>query len=225
VPLEFDRSRLTRVGAIRVDAALTQGDLRRLIEYCAGIDNGRPGERIGDVQSLGWLLDDGIAGAIARAAIGPQARPVRAIFFDKTNANNWALGWHQDRTIAVENRIELPGFSNWNMKAGVHHVEPPFEYIERMVTARIHLDAVDKDNAPLLIVPGSHCLGRIVEAGMEAIVDDGEQLACLAKAGDIWLYHTAIVHASKRAQGNNRRRVIQVDFSADQLPGSLRWAA
>jgi hypothetical protein len=218
-----DLSQLDEIGALRIEGALDSGQLARLSEYSDTIGRGRPGERIADLQALGWLLDEGAAGDFAKAAMGPAARPVRAILFDKTPVNNWALGWHQDRTIAVQDRLEMPGFANWNVKAGVHHVEPPFDIIEHMVTARIHIDAVDEQNAPLLIAPGSHCLGKIAEADVEVVVRRCGEVASLAKAGDIWLYRTAIVHASKRAQGDKRRRVLQVDFSADELPGNLRW--
>lgn len=216
---------LDRVGAVHLEAALPDTDLAHLLRWSDTIGSGRPGERINQLQCLDWLIDNGIAGSIARTANGPDARPVRAILFDKTPGNNWALGWHQDRTIAVEKRYDTPGFDNWNMKAGVCHAEPPFSLIERMVTMRIHLDDVNDDNAPLLLAPGSHRFGRIVESEIDRLVKDCGQMACRATAGDIWLYRTAVLHASKRSKSNGRRRVLQVDFSPDQLPPPLQWAA
>ena len=47
--------------------------------------------------------------------------------------------------------------------------------------------------------------------------------ACLAAAGDIWAYATPIVHASETAEMPARRRVLQVDYAAFDLPGGLRW--
>src|SRR4051794_24371584 len=45
----------------------------------------------------------------------PQpARPVRALFFDKTPAANWAVPWHQDLAITVAERIDTPGFTGWS---------------------------------------------------------------------------------------------------------------
>lgn len=72
--------------------------------------------------------------------LGRAARPVRAILFDKTPVTNWGLAWHQDRTIAVSTRHEMPGYGPWSLKAGLQHVEPPFDVIESMLTLRIHLD-------------------------------------------------------------------------------------
>jgi hypothetical protein len=101
------------------------------------------------------VLNSGI-GAVARRHLGAGARPVRAILFDKNAEVNWGLAWHQDRTIAVRRRVEVPGFGPWTVKAGMVHVAPPFSLLARMITVRIHLDPVDAANAPLLIAPGSH---------------------------------------------------------------------
>jgi len=153
-----------------------------------------------------------------------QARPVRAILFDKNSETNWTLGWHQDRTIAVRERADVVGFSNWTMKSGVTHVEPPFAVLERMITARIHLDDVGADNGPLLIAPGSHRLGRLDASEIEATVEAAGPIECLARAGDVWVYKTAILHASEASRCATGRRVLQIDFSADKLPGDLEWA-
>lgn len=148
---------------------------------------------------------------------------MRAILFDKNATSNWALAWHQDRTIAVVERFDVPEFSSWNRKGGVDHVEPPFGFIERMVTARIHLDQVTSDNAPLLISPGTHRLGKIAEPNIAGAVDRHGSFECVADAGDVWVYRTAILHASKRATAPSRRRVLQVDYSSEKLPEPLSW--
>jgi hypothetical protein len=75
-------------------------------------------------------------GRIADGLIGPDAYPVRALLFDKTAANNWSLGWHQDRTIIVRERIETPGYGPWSIKSGLQHVAPPFHVLAGMTTLR-----------------------------------------------------------------------------------------
>ena len=92
-----------------------------------------------------------------------------------------------------------------------------------MVTLRVHLDDVTPDNAPLLIAPGSHRLGRRAEARIEEAVRACGTLACTAAAGDIWLYATPILHASRAAARPRRRRVLQLDYAARELPGGLEW--
>lgn len=193
--------------------------LVRLEALLAGLPADQAGIRLHGIPSLGKILGE-IGRSVAQLA---DRRPVRAILFDKSEAANWALGWHQDRTIAVKARADVPGYGPWSVKAGRQHVEPPFALIEAMRTIRVHLDPVDQANAPLLIAPGSHRLGRIPEAEIEATVARCGTARCLAERGDIWLYATPILHASAAASAPKRRRVLQVDYSADILPHPLRW--
>lgn len=184
----------------------------------------RAGIRLtGDAGLRALVAPGSILRALATGHLGRRARAVRAILFDKTPETNWALGWHQDRTIAVAARHEVSGFESWTIKSGILHVEPPFGWIERMVTLRIHLDDTPMENAPLLIAPGSHRCGRIAENAIAGTVARCGVAMCLAGRGDIWVYATPILHASERARLIGRRRVLQVDFSGDDLPTPLEW--
>jgi ectoine hydroxylase-related dioxygenase (phytanoyl-CoA dioxygenase family) len=162
-------------------------------------------------------------GRLAAARQGRAAQPVRAILFDKTPGTNWALGWHQDRTIAVRERHSLPHYGPWSIKSGAQHVEPSFEIIERMLTLRVHLDDVPDDNGPLLVAPGSHRLGRIAEADIQSTVERCGSAACVALRGDIWCYATPILHVSAASAGHAHRRVLQVNYAATALPEPLEW--
>ncbi len=92
-----------------------------------------------------------------------------------------------------------------------------------MVTLRVHLDDVPLDNAPLLIAPGSHLFGLVPDRSVEAVAEQASPVACTAQAGDIWAYSTLILHASKRSETPQRRRVLQVDYAACELPPPLKW--
>jgi len=211
-------------GAQLFPQALDEAACGCLETALAALPRGGPGVRIWEVRQLQpFLNDSGPIGAIAASVLGEQARPVRAILFDKTVERNWALGWHQDRTIVVKGRMDTNGYGPWTVKSGLIQVEPPFEILERMVTLRVHLDAVDERNAPLRIVPGSHRLGRLPEGQIERVVATFGERLCLAERGDVWLYATPIIHASLAADAPQRRRVLQVDFSADATPGPLAW--
>ena len=170
-----------------------------------------------------FLASTGAIGCCAASVLGGGCRPVRAILFDKTPETNWALGWHQDRTIAVKERVAVDGFGPRSVKSGMLHVEPPFDLLAGMVTLRLHLDSVPAGNAPLLIASGSHKFGRIAAGDVQQVVQRCGTVACLAEPGDIWVYATPILHASEAAVAPSRRRVLQVDFAAEQLPGGLEW--
>lgn len=215
---------LNRDGAQLFNAALNEQDLTVIEKALSMLPRDRPGVRIAELPSLQpALVSGGRIGSVAALFRGPGCRPVRAILFDKSEETNWTLGWHQDRTIAVNGKIEVQGFTPWTLKAGIQHVEPPVEILESMVTIRIHLDPVDQDNAPLLIAPGSHRLGRISEDRIDATVERCGTHACLADRGDVWAYSTLIVHSSAKAHRPRRRRVLQVDYSGADLPGGLQF--
>jgi ectoine hydroxylase-related dioxygenase (phytanoyl-CoA dioxygenase family) len=105
----------------------------------------------------------------------------------------------------------------------MQHVAPPFDLLARMVTLRVHLDDTPADNSPLLIAPGSHSVGRVQIGDYAEIVRRFGTYACLAHAGDVWLYSTPILHASEAARVLGHRRVLQIDYSADELSGGLEW--
>jgi hypothetical protein len=177
-----------RDGSERYEGAVTEvrADIRNAFAH---LPPNHVGLRIADIEALRpFLAPDGAIGAVAAVALGPSCRPVRAILFDKTVAMNWSLAWHQDRTISVVQRLKVDGFGPWTVKRGMHHVSPPFEMLAQMVTLRVHLDDVPEANAPLLIAPGSHFLGRVPVNEIEAAVRACGTRACIAMAGDIWLY-------------------------------------
>ena len=109
------------------------------------------------------LASSGPVGVVAASVLGEACRPVRAVLFDKTTATNWSVAWHQDRTIAVMERVDVEGFGPWTVKSGLLHVAPPFDLLAGMLTLRVHLDPVPETNAPLLVARGSHRLGRIAQ--------------------------------------------------------------
>ena len=215
---------LLRDGAQRHHAVLDCAALDCMKAALTPLPSDRAGVRLKGISALDpYLAIRGEVGAIAANVLGIRAKPVRAVLFDKTAHANWKLGWHQDRTIVVQHRVDVDGYGPWSIEAGLLHVAPPFELLEDMVTLRIHLDHATVDNAPLLIAPGSHRLGRISEADIGRAVQDCGTFACTAEAGDVWLYVTPILHASNAAASPTRRRVLQVDYSARALPGGLDW--
>lgn len=212
-----------RDGAKRFPLAAVEM-LSQIEAITARLEPDRAGIRLHGIDGLPALLaTEGAIGSIAVSAIGAAARPVRAILFDKTATANWSLGWHQDRTIVVAERREVEGYGPWTIKAGLQHVAPPFDLLARMVTLRVHLDPVSAENAPLLIAPGSHRAGRVAEQDIDAVVATCGVIPCPAERGDIWLYATPILHASEAAARPQRRRVLQVDYAAEDLPDGLEW--
>lgn len=210
-------------GAQRYRSAIV-GDLADLTSVLKYSSPNNAGKRIHGIGQLRpFLAPNGSIGAIAASVLGNMSRPVRAILFDKTAETNWSLAWHQDRTVCVRRKIDTDGFGPWTTKAGMQHVTPPFDLLKRMVTLRVHIDDVPETNAPLLIAPASHLEGRVPVERINEVVHRCGVRACIAEAGDIWLYSTPILHASEAASNPTHRRVLQLDYSADNLPNGLEW--
>lgn len=107
-------------GAQLFAQALDEAACGCLETVLAALPRSRPGVRIWEGRQLRpFLYKAGPIGAIAASVLGEQARPVRAILFDKTAERNWSLGWHQDRTIVVKERMDTDGYGPWTVKSGL----------------------------------------------------------------------------------------------------------
>ncbi|HEX8672970.1 MAG TPA: phytanoyl-CoA dioxygenase family protein, partial [Longimicrobium sp.] len=111
------------------------------------------------VPEVRALAESPAVRALVEPVLGAGAFPVRGILFDKTPDANWKVAWHQDLSIAVRERRDVPGFGPWSVKAGVPHVQPPVGVLRNMLTVRLHLDDCDADNGPLQVLPSSHADG------------------------------------------------------------------
>jgi ectoine hydroxylase-related dioxygenase (phytanoyl-CoA dioxygenase family) len=177
-----------------------------------------------DQLAAGRVVAEGAMLALARALIGDEARIVRSILFDKTAASNWLVPWHQDVTIAVRERRDVPGFGPWSVKEGVVHVQPPAAVLEGMVTIRLHLDDTPAENGALRALTGSHRNGVLSAADIGAFRERGVERVCEARLGDVVVMKPLVLHASSKSKVPGRRRVLHVEFAAGELPGGLCWA-
>jgi ectoine hydroxylase-related dioxygenase (phytanoyl-CoA dioxygenase family) len=162
--------------------------------------------------------------AIISAVLGTDARPVRAILFDKSPAANWYVTWHQDLSIPVRHRVDLPGFGPWSTKEGIIHVQPPAEILEGMLSARIHLDDCDVENGPIKFIPSSHRAGILDHHSIGSWKMRGESVSCPAKRGDVVLMRPLILHSSSKSDHPSSRRVLHLEYANVSLPTGMEWA-
>lgn len=206
-----------------VPGFLGKADLSALqYRFSAGIESGDRS-----------VLSDATVAALARSPrvtsligryLGDEARPVRAILFDKTAEANWLVPWHQDLTIVVESRADVPGYGPWSIKEGQHHVQPPMNIMGRILTIRLHLDECDETNGALQVIAGSHLHGRLDAEAIQDWRSRHNATLCTAKAGDALLMRPLLLHASSRVTSpDRRRRILHVEYSAIELDAPLRW--
>ncbi len=62
------------------------------------------------------------------------------------------VAWHQDLTISVNKKLDLPGYGPWTIKQDQYAVQPPLEILENIFTIRIHLDDTDEKNGALRVI-------------------------------------------------------------------------
>ncbi len=145
---------------------------------------------------------------------GPGARITHATLLAKPPQANWAVAWHRDLAIAVEQRHDAAGFTGWSRKGGVWHANAPSTVLAGIVALRIHVDDCGADDGALQVIPGSHADGGSAEA---------TPISLTATAGDVVLMRPLLLHASARATGTSRRRVVHLECTATPLPPPLAW--
>lgn len=160
---------------------------------------------------------------LVEPVLGPDCFPVRGILFDKIPDANWKVPWHQDVTIAVQDKIDVEGYGPWTLKADVLHVQPPASVLEQMLSVRLHLDNCGEDNGVLRVMPGSHTRGRIPEDKIQLIREISPEHICSVNVGGALLMRPLLLHASSPSRVPNHRRVIHIDFASVFLPSGLRW--
>ena len=145
----------------------------------------------------------------------------KAIYFDKPSTSNWFVGYHQDLSISVDQKVAIAGYQNWTFKKGQYSVQPPLEILKDTITVRIHLDDTNTGNGALRIRPKSHLHGVIrIDAKNELF--DAEHI-CEVKKGAVMLMKPLVLHASSRTTNGKQRRVIHLEFNHHQLASPLNW--
>lgn len=157
------------------------------------------------------------------SVLGPGSFAVRGLLFDKTETANWSVPWHQDLTIAVRGRVAAVGFGPWTVKAGIPHVRPPVEVLERMLTLRIHLDDCQAGQGPLRVIPGSHLGGKLGAEATQDWLEREPAISCLVPRGGIVMMRPLVLHASSAATEPKRRRVIHLEYAGTRLPDGVDW--
>ncbi|HJU40519.1 MAG TPA: phytanoyl-CoA dioxygenase family protein [Tahibacter sp.] len=148
---------------------------------------------------------------------------VQCTYFSKSTTRNWLVALHQDLAIAVAERVDDVRLGGWSVKDGVPHVQPPADVLDALVAVRVHLDDCGARDGPLRVVPGSHRQGRLPDDGADRLRDAHGLVDCLAQRGDALALRPLLLHASSKASGASRRRVLHYVFGPRELPYGLRW--
>jgi hypothetical protein len=218
--------------AIR-EAVFSQIEVDKLLVSLEKIGEDGPVRKRGGIFAIRNLLDasseirtlahSSSVRKLVEPVLGLESFPVRGILFDKIPDANWKVPWHQDVTIAIQEKIGVEGFGPWSVKADVLHVQPPATILENMLSVRLHLDDCGEENGALRVLAGSHKHGRIPENQIQSIREISKESVCSVKAGGALLMRPLLLHASSPSRIPAHRRVVHLDFAAVPLPSGMRW--
>ena len=175
------------------------------------------------VPEVAELISNPDVVRLVSAILGSDAFMVRSTLFDKTNGANWGVFWHQDLSIAVQDRHEIEGYHAWTRKAGVQCVQPPISVMSRILAIRLHLDDCFADNGALKVLPGTHRSAQLTSNRIEEMSTSVSEVICEVPAGGAVLMSPLTLHASSPMNKPGHRRVIHLEFASIELPEPLQW--
>lgn len=218
-------SDFSRDGFAIVPAVLTHSQVDALTEAVAPHASGSPGTRC-------LLAHDWCRALVASlrmqpdiAAVLPDGHvAVQCTYFEKSIGQNWLVPIHQDLSIPVRTRVAHASLRGWSEKEDDLFVQPPDDVLEQLVAVRVHLDPCLDNDGPLQFVPTTHTRGRIDAEHARRIKRDGPVVTCCVDRGGVLLMRPLALHASSKASGTSRRRVLHVMFGPPELPYGLAWA-
>ena len=189
-----------------------------------GVSGGRGGVRdlIHHPSVVRFLTHERLGNYIW-SVIGRDLVAVKATLFDKTPEANWRLRWHQDRVLAVKERLDVPGYGRWSVKGGSFHVDAPASVLQQVIAVRIHLDDCGAECGPLRVIPGSHRLGKVSDDRIADIVSTQPQVDLCVPRGAILLMRPLLIHASSPSLNATHRRVLHIEFAPTEAISPLQW--
>jgi len=153
-----------------------------------------------------------------------DAVAIQCTLFEKSADRNWLVALHQDLSVPVAEQVADAHLTGWARKEGQWFVQPPPATLEQLLAVRLHLDDCGSDDGPLRVVPGSHRHGRLDGARALALREAIGETTCPVARGAAMLMRPLLLHASSRATGSSRRRVLHFLFGPAAAPFGLRWA-
>jgi hypothetical protein len=144
-------------------------------------------------------------------------------YFEKSVSRNWLVPVHQDLSIPVAARVFHEELRGWSEKEGTWFVQPPVEFLKRLIAVRIHLDPCADIDGPLQFIPGTHTLGRIEPEAATRLRQTGPVVSGTLDRGGALVMRPLVLHASSKASGSSLRRVLHFVFGPSELPCGLQW--
>ncbi|MBH9577226.1 phytanoyl-CoA dioxygenase family protein [Inhella proteolytica] len=213
---------LERDGHLALPGLLDTSACAELTAACAALPACAAGSRT--LLSQPWcqqLVARLRAHPALQGLLPPAHRAVQCTLFEKSGQRNWLVPLHQDLSIPVAHRVAAAGLGPWSEKEGLLFVQPPAALLAELLALRLHLDPCGVADGPLQVLPGTHRSGVLSDAQIAAL--PRALKPCPAAPGDGLLLRPLLLHASSKARGSSRRRVLHLLFGPAELPLGLAW--
>ncbi|WP_223599160.1 phytanoyl-CoA dioxygenase family protein [Chryseobacterium sp. GVT01B] len=231
--LENHKSHILEYGFAVINNVFSQKELEEINDVLQNIDTSKENFRksedlfairqfLKEVPEIKELIFNENIQKVVREIFGEKYFVVKSIYFDKPETSNWYVAYHQDLTISVDKKLDLPDFGPWTTKKNQFAVQPPLDILENIYTIRIHLDDTDENNGALKVVPKSHAKGIYRPEAIDWTIETEE--ICNVEKGGIMMMKPLTLHGSNRTTNGKKRRVIHIEFSDKELPEVLQWS-
>lgn len=231
--LKNNKSHILEYGFAVINNVFSQKELEEINHVLQHIDTSKENFRksedlfairqfLKEVPEIKDLIFNENLRKVVKEIFGEKYFVVKSIYFDKPETSNWYVAYHQDLTISVDKKLDLPDFGPWTTKKNQFAVQPPLNILKNIYTIRIHLDDTDENNGALKVVPKSHAKGIYRPETIDWTVETEE--ICNVEKGGIMIMKPLTLHGSNRTTNGKKRRVIHIEFSDMELPEVLQWS-
>ncbi|MDW9380369.1 phytanoyl-CoA dioxygenase family protein [Chryseobacterium sp. JV558] len=231
--LQNNKSHILEYGFAVINNVFSQKELEEINHVLQHIDTSKENFRksedlfairqfLKEVPEIKDLVFNENIQKVVKEIFGEHYFVVKSIYFDKPETSNWYVAYHQDLTISVDKKLDLPDFGPWTTKKNQFAVQPPLNVLENIYTIRIHLDDTDENNGALKVVPKSHAKGIYRPETIDWTIETEE--ICNVEKGGIMMMKPLTLHGSNRTTNGKKRRVIHIEFSDMELPEVLQWS-
>lgn len=222
----MSKAQFAEDGFVWVAQAVPSALVVTLGERCAARELERAGDR--HVLDEPWCRDLAQALRCKLADLGLMPRghvAIQCTLFEKSADRNWLVGLHQDLSVPVAATCVDEGWPGYSVKGGSTFVRAPGDLLADLIAVRVHLDDCGEEDGPLGVVPGSHVFGPLEAQTSLGLRDALGMVRCVAAAGDVLVMRPALLHASSKARGDSRRRVLHFLYAPGRVASGLMWAS
>ncbi len=136
-----------------------------------------------------------------------------------------ALPLHQHLTIAIDRKVEAPGFGPWSAKDGVGHVQPPTSVLEQTLRTPIRFPAADASYGTLRSAPTSHRRGKLSSAEALGLRDGLGEVSWEVLADGPLVMFPQLLHGSSTSTRPLSRQVTHIEPSSGLIADRIEVAA